>query len=132
MHSKEKLKGYKLAVVGSRDFDDFDTLVKILDRIRIVKKIDLIVSGAAEGVDSMSEHYAEVNGIPTLILPADWEQYGKSAGFIRNKDIWGNSDIILCIWDGVSKGTKHTIDAKENRGKEMYIYNYIEGKFWKN
>jgi len=101
------VKGYKLAVVGSRDFDDFDFFVKIMDRLRLVKEIDAIISGGARGVDAMAEHYAEVNDIPTIIHPAEWDKYGKGAGFIRNKLIWDDADMGLAIWDGVSKGTKH-------------------------
>ncbi len=48
----------------------------------------------------------------------------ESAGFIRNKTIWDNSGMFLVIWDGESKGTKHTIDAKENSDKTMYILDF--------
>lgn len=126
------LKGHRLAVVGTRWFEDFDLFVKILDRLRLVKEIDVIISGGAEGVDSMAEHYAEVNGIPTEIYLAEWDKYGKGAGFIRNKIIWDNSDIGLAIWDGKSKGTAHSFDIAKKQGKDLYIYNYTEDKFWKN
>lgn len=126
------LPGYRLAVVGTRWFDDFDTLVKILDRLRLVLQIDVIISGGAEGVDSMAEHYAKVNGIPTEIYLAEWDKYGKGAGFRRNKTIWDNSDIFLVIWDGESKGTAHSFDIAKKQGKDLYVYNYKENKFWKN
>lgn len=122
----------RLAVVGTRWFEDFDKLVEILDKLRELKEIDVIISGGAEGVDSMAEHYAEVNGIPTEIYHAEWDKYGKGAGFIRNKTIWDNSDMGLAIWDGKSKGTSHSFDIARKQGKILYVYNYKEDKFWKN
>lgn len=67
----------RLAVIGSRGFEDFDLLVKILDSMRLKTQFDTIVSGGARGIDSMAEYYTEVNDIPTEIYPADWEKYGK-------------------------------------------------------
>ena len=119
------VKGYRLAVVGSRGFEDFDLFVKIIDRLRLTKEIDAIISGGAKGVDSMAEHYADVNGIPTEIFLADWDKYGKGAGYIRNKTIWDNSDIGIAIWDGVSKGTKHSFDLARKQNKKLYIFNYM-------
>ena len=118
------LIGMKLGVVGSRGFDNPELLVKILDRLRLTRKVETIISGGARGVDLFAQHYAEVNEIPFIVHEAKWGKYGKSAGYIRNKLIWDDSDIILVIWDGVSKGTKHTIEAKENTNKLMLIYNY--------
>lgn len=120
----EKIKGHKLAVVGSRDFKDFDLFVKILDRLRLTKDIDAIISGGAQGVDSMAEHYADVNGIPTIIHLAEWDKYGKGAGYIRNKLIWDDSTMGIAIWDGVSKGTKHSFDLARKQNKKLLIFNY--------
>jgi len=121
--------GHRLAVVGSRDFDDFETFVLILDNLSRVLQIDAIISGGAKGVDSMAEHYAEVNGIPLQIFPAEWDKFGKSAGYKRNKTIWDNADMYLCIWDGSSKGTKHSIDMNKTSEKKMIIFNFKENKF---
>jgi len=119
----------RLAVVGSRGFDDFDLFVKIMNRIRIVNSIDCIVSGGAKGVDSMAKHYADVNDISTSIFLADWDKHGKGAGYIRNKDIWDDSDMYLCIWDGKSRGTKHSIDMNKTNVKKMLIFNYIMNRW---
>ena len=110
-----------LAIVGSRTFDDYKMLcglIKILKKKYIIKKI---VSGGAQGADSLGERYGKENNIETLIFPADWNKYGKAAGFIRNKTIVDNCDVVLALWDGKSKGTQHTINIATDKNKKVYI-----------
>jgi hypothetical protein len=72
----------------------------------------------------MAEHYAEVNEIPIVVHEAEWDKYGKSAGYIRNKTIWDDSDMGIAFWDGVSKGTKHSFDLAKKQNKKLLIFNY--------
>lgn len=115
----------KLAIVGSRTFNDqniFDeTLIKLEEEYDIVT----VVSGGARGADSMGEQYANQNGIDKLIFKADWKTYGKRAGFIRNVDIIKNCDVCVAFWDGESHGTKHDIELCEQYNKKCYIVNYV-------
>ena len=61
----------KLAVVGSRTFDDYDLLRSVLSHYKISK----VVSGGARGADRLAEAYAKEFGIGTVIFPANWELY---------------------------------------------------------
>ena len=109
----------KIAVVGSRSFNDYDYMTSILNNI---EDITLIVSGGASGADRLVEMYADQNNINKLILKADWGKYGKSAGMIRNKDIVDTAEYIIAFWDGVSKGTKHMIDIANRKGIKVYVH----------
>lgn len=104
----------KLAVVGSRTFNDYELLKKELDNIHKETPITLIISGGAKGADSLSERWAHENNIPTQIFKPMWEKFGKQAGFLRNKDIVLNSEQVLAMWDGVSKGTLHSINIADH------------------
>ena len=106
-----------VGVVGSRTFKDYLLLSKELDKISITK----IVSGGAMGADSLAIQYAIYKGLPYIIYPANWDLHGKKAGFIRNIEIVSNSDEIIAFWDGVSKGTKSTIDIANKQGKKVTI-----------
>lgn len=113
----------RLAIVGGRDFDNFPFLEKTLNDFNIPASIDMIVSGGAKGVDELAIQYANKYNIKSTIYKADWKTHGKSAGYIRNKIIWDNSDYIIAFWDGKSKGTKHTVDkfkGKDNFTLIMY------------
>jgi hypothetical protein len=109
----------KLAIIGSRNFTNYKLLQEILEQYK--PKITLVVSGAAKGADSLGEKWALENNIQTLIFHADWNQYGKRAGFIRNEDIIKNCDYCVAFWDGESKGTKHSLSLCEKYTKPVKI-----------
>ena len=111
----------KLAVVGSRDFNDYGLMKKYLDKIHSVEPITHIISGGARGADSLSEKWAKENNVETLIFKPDWNKYGKKAGYLRNVDIITNSDKVLAFWDGTSKGTQHSINLSNKEGKKIKI-----------
>lgn len=106
-----------LAVVGSRTFED----AYLVFRVLITYPISHIISGGARGADTLAIDYAEAMNIPYTIYPADWDKYGRSAGFIRNKDIVDNSDQVLAFWDGISKGTQHTLVYARKQNKLLHI-----------
>jgi hypothetical protein len=97
----------KLAIIGSRTFNNYKLLQETLEQYK--PEITLIISGAAKGADLLGEKWALENNIQTLIFPANWNKYGKRAGYIRNEDIIKNCDYCIAFWDGESKGTKHSI-----------------------
>ena len=107
----------RVAVIGSRTFTNYEKVKKVLDQL----EISLIVSGGAKGADSLAECYAVENSIETLIFEAEWDKYGRSAGYIRNVDIVNSSDIILAFWDGKSKGTLHSINFAKKKNKALRI-----------
>jgi len=118
----------KVAIVGSRGFNDMELLRATLEEFR--GQITLIVSGGAKGADTLGEQYAKENGIPTLIFKPDWEKHGKAAGFIRNKDIVENADTVVAMWDGASHGTENSIQHgyKMNKRVKIVIYTPAEVK----
>ena len=98
----------KIAIIGSRDFNDYGLLTETLEHLK--SNVTQVISGAARGADSLGEQWAKENQIDTLISPANWTLYGKRAGFVRNEDIIKNCDFCIAFWDGKSKGTNHMID----------------------
>jgi hypothetical protein len=114
----------KIAVVGSRSFDDYSYLHYAL----LPFKITEIVSGGAKGADSLAETYARTYAIPMKIFYPDWDKYGKSAGFRRNQQIVDYADIVVAFWDGESKGTKHSIDIAVKQNKQVIVYTDWKGK----
>ncbi len=69
------------------------------------------MSGGAAGADGMAEQWADERKHKKIIYLPDWEKHGKSAGYIRNeKMIDEDPEYVIAFWDGVSKGTKNTLD----------------------
>lgn len=111
----------KLAVVGSRTFNDYKILKEKLNQIHERVPITLIISGGARGADSLAEQWAKENKIETLIFYPDWNKYGKKAGYLRNEQIIQACDAVVAFWDGKSKGTEMDINLAEKYKKVCII-----------
>ena len=114
----------KLAIVGSRTFKKYNTLCWFITRHIDLPKISLVISGGAQGADTLAERYAKENNIPVKVIRPNWKKHGKAAGFIRNKDIVKECDILVAFWDGKSRGTKHSIDLAEKYKKPYFIWTF--------
>ena len=113
----------KIIVAGGRDFDDYAFLCRRLDYL-FQKVRPTIVCGEAKGADSLGRRYAEEMGLKIMSFPAQWEKYGKSAGYRRNEEMAQVADGLVAFWDGESKGTKHMIDRMTALGKPVKIVRY--------
>lgn len=117
----------KLAVVGSRGFNDYDLLEKVLDKLTF----DVIISGGAKGADKLAERYAIKRNIPLEVYHADWNPngvYDASAGFKRNVTIWDKSSEGVAFWDGKSEGTKHSFSLAKKQNKRLLVIDYVNKK----
>lgn len=114
----------KIVVFGSRDFSSFDLLAKKLEYFLQNIQNPVILSGRARGADCLGEEYARRNSIPVELFPAEWEKYGKKAGFFRNKQMFDAADAGVAFWDGFSRGTKNMIDLFLQSGKPLRIVRF--------
>jgi hypothetical protein len=110
-----------LAIVGSRNFDNFTALYALWNKY-FKNNFDYIVSGGANGVDTCSRQLAGEIGIDHIEFLPDWDKWGKSAGFKRNKDIINNCNAMLAIWRGSSPGTGHSIELAKQQKKPSFIF----------
>ena len=103
----------KTIIAGTRTIEDYDTVKKAI--IDSGFNITMVVSGVCRGVDKLGQRWAKENNIPIKKFPADWKQYSKRAGPIRNKAMAEYADALIVIWDGFSRGTNNMINnAKKN------------------
>jgi YspA, cpYpsA-related SLOG family len=108
------------AVIGSRTFCDYEKLADVL--FPQISYISKIVSGGAKGADTLAAKFADTNKIPLREIFPDYDKYGSSAPFVRNKEIVAAADIVFAFWDGKSRGTKHALDyAKKLKIKSIII-----------
>lgn len=80
--------------------------------------------GNCRGADKLGENYAYLYGEDAKQFPADWKNYGKSAGYIRNKQMAEYATHLIALWDGQSKGTKSMIDLAKQYGLKVRIINF--------
>lgn len=111
------MENFRLLVTGSRSCQNEGRIRKIL--LSVFKKKGenvTLVSGNARGADRICEKIAEEFGWTIEKHPADWEKYGKSAGFVRNREmVLSKPDLALAFFPGSTptKGTQLTIDLCE-------------------
>lgn len=111
-----------IGVVGNREGWTYEYVRKQLLQYR--EKMDYIVSGGAEGVDTYAQDFAKELGIPILILYPKPEVPSPKRFFDRNLDIVINSDLIVAFDKGSSSGsgTQNTINHARKLNKPFVIY----------
>jgi len=113
----------RIAIIGSRDFNDFYAMKWFITSMIQVNRNDIIISGGAEGADTLAEKFAELYHLKTQIYYADWNKYGKQAGPMRNHDIIANADICFAFKTHEdSKGTNHSIQLANDKGIPCHVY----------
>lgn len=115
----------RVAIIGSRSYINYAQVKHTVDE----HKPSMIISGGAEGADSLGQRYAKENGIPILIFYPNWKVHGKSAGYLRNESIIDAADCIIAFWDGESKGTLHSINLAKKNSKKLIVINEKESPF---
>lgn len=114
----------KVIIAGSRTFNDYEFLCeKCNTAFTYLNEVE-IVSGTTNGADKLGEKYANDNGYQIKHFPANWDLYGKSAGYKRNEEMAKYSDALIAFWDGKSKGTKHMIDLAKQYNLKVKIYKF--------
>ena len=112
-----------VGVVGGRTFNDYGKLKIMLDVLLDGFGVTTIVSGGANGADSLGARFADERGLKKIIHLPDWKENGNAAGVIRNRDIISDSDILVACWNKESRGTESSINlAKANNIMTILIY----------
>jgi hypothetical protein len=120
------LNKIRVIIAGGRDFNDYDLLERKCDLLlfnHASMNIE-IVSGAAKGADYEGEMYARKKGLKLKKFPADWDKYGKSAGYKRNQQMADYATHLIAFWDGTSRGTKNMIDIATQQKLKVRVIKY--------
>lgn len=129
-----KTDNLNVLIAGGRDFCNYRMLEEFVNKIihdmNHEYKTITIISGMARGADMLGVRYATEHKYALLKFPADWETYGKRAGFVRNRQMLDylkeNQDngMVIAFWDGNSSGTKHTIYTSREMKIPCFVCKY--------
>ena len=119
------MKEKRYIIAGGRDFNNYQKLKEICDKIITDKENSEVVCGCAKGADSLGKQWAIENNVLVTEFPANWETHGKSAGVIRNTEMAKYATHLIAFWDEKSKGTKHMIDTAKKRNLKMIVIKYV-------
>lgn len=120
----EKKMETRIIVAGSRGYNDYKQLESVLQKFinENPNRRFVIISGTANGADKLGERFGTEHGIEVRRFPAEWNKYGKRAGYLRNLQMLeyamkaDGEAVLMAFWDGKSKGTKHMITSAKKAG----------------
>jgi len=115
---------FNVIIAGTRTFSDYQLLCEKCDYYFQNCEPTAIICGEAKGADTLGKRYAKERNIKVLSFPADWDRYGKSAGYRRNQQMAENAQALIVFWDGISRGTKNMIDIAVSKGLPCRIVRY--------
>ena len=133
------MRELRIIIAGSRDFNDYKLLKTSIRDILKDTSLDgiskiKIISGTARGADQLGERCAKQFKLEVIKFPADWDRFGKRAGYIRNEKMAkysvedNNYGMLVAFWDGESRGTKHMINLAKKHGLEVHVVRFKENK----
>jgi predicted Rossmann fold nucleotide-binding protein DprA/Smf involved in DNA uptake len=114
----------KVIIAGSRTFTDYELLCEKCKNILSATSEVEIVSGGAMGADKLGEKFAEENGYQIARFPANWNEFGKQAGMLRNQQMADYADALIVFWDGKSRGTLNMIELARKKNMPIRIINF--------
>lgn len=131
---QNKTSNLNILIAGGRDYNNYQLLQKFVDKticsLNHTYETVTIISGMARGADMLGMQYAIQNAYKLLKFPAKWNTYGKQAGYIRNKQMLEylktspDNCMVIAFWDGLSHGTKHTIETAKTMNIPCIIVAY--------
>ena len=120
----------KLVIAGSRTITDEDLIAHLMNRAWATFGPYTVISGTARGVDAEAAAIARAINVEVEDMPADWDKYGKSAGYKRNEQMARAADAALIIWDGRSRGAQHMARIAAEAGLPTVLVQVQGSAIW--
>lgn len=116
----------KVVISGSRGFTDLGLIERVIDRL-IERRDHVLVGDAPTGVDRMVAEYVSFREDDVYDwdrYDADWDQYGKRAGHLRNEWMIHDGEALIAIFapGPRSPGTSNAVMNARRKGIPIAIY----------
>ena len=109
----------RVIIAGSRSIVSFESVRLAIEHSGF--QISEVVCGCARGADTLGERWGVERGIPIKRFPADWQRFGRSAGFRRNSDMAQYAEALVLIWDGSSRGSASMLRLARERRLRCFV-----------
>lgn len=119
----------RVAIIGSRTILPYRQQLIQQTLRREYPKASAIISGGADGADSLAPAIAKELGLPITYYGAQWQRYGRAAGPKRNVLIEQHAEAALAVIDKPlpeSKGTANTVGLFRASGKPVHLLELTE------
>lgn len=109
-------------IAGSRNVTDYSIVYEAIKNSGWMHDISVVISGGAKGVDTLGERFAKEHQLPVERYLANWNKYGKAAGYKRNQEMAMDAEALIAVWDCKSKGTGHMIEIANEYELDVFIW----------
>jgi hypothetical protein len=114
----------RVLICGDRNWTDLES---IRCHVNALPEGTVVIEGDCRGADRMAGIAARERGLTVEVYPADWNQYGKRAGYLRNTQmlVEGKPDLVLAFHHDIlqSKGTAMMVKIAQTAGVQTVVYN---------
>ena len=117
----DNIKKKRVAIVGSRNYNNRAEIYKYLDS-KIDKIGHLVSGGCPSGPDRICQDFTKDRGLSITIHYPNWDRDGRGAGFIRNKRIVEDCDVLIAWQANKSKGTQNSINLARKLNKQVIVF----------
>lgn len=111
----------KVAIVGSREYNNYSEFKAYIDTFRKHIDFDMIISGGADGTDSMAYEYARREGITFVCHPPKSEDGYPAKFFRRNVRVINQAECVIAFPKGKSSGTRHALSIAKRYNIPSYV-----------
>lgn len=113
----------RVLITGSRFWDNKEIIRTELTKLGL--NHTLVSGNCPQGADLLCENVAKSLGWNLELYPADWNKYGKSAGFQRNKimvNLPPVANLCLAFIKNKSKGASMTARLAYQEGIPLKVF----------
>lgn len=122
----------RILVTGSRTWRDYALLSAAIvtnvfehadDKPAPIGNVTIVHGACPRGADALADKFAKHSHCTVERHPADWDTYGRGAGFRRNAEMVNlGADLCLAFIKDDSRGASHTADLAEKAGIKTVRY----------
>ena len=115
----------KVLICGDRNWSTHESIQAYLHKLQEIG-YDTIIEGGARGADRIAEQEGRKLGLTILEFPAEWNKYGRAAGFIRNTQmlVEGQPELVVAFHPNIkeSKGTANMVQQATKAGIPTVVF----------
>lgn len=107
-----------IGISGSRNFNNYEQFEADVHYYisQIEEGIQFVSGGCKNSADELIVRYCKEYNYNLIEHLPNYTTHGKKAPILRNSLIIRDSDMVIFWWDGISRGTKDTINKCKTKG----------------
>ena len=120
----------KVLITGSREHPHVSIVSIVLGGLNLTRYDEVIVGDndfTPNSVDLFTRAWCEAHEIPCYVFEADWNEFGRAAGPIRNRAMVDQApDVVFAFPCGRSRGTRNCIKLAREAGIKVHVIETLD------